>query len=134
MTRPTPKRRTRLRSGVWQIAALALAALATLLLLVLPAYSSTSQSSDGPSVTTTTTLLEQQGPGVLGILAVPLVLMLVPLYVRGGARRWVSLACTALLFVGALLGLASIGMFYLPAVVCSIAATTAAMNEHRVSA
>jgi hypothetical protein len=132
MTPSTPTRRTRRRSDVWQTAALVLSVIATLLLLVLPLYSSSTRSSDSPdAVVTTSTLLEEEGSGVLGILAVPVVLMLVPLYFRGGARRWVSLVCTVLLFVGALLGLASIGAFYLPALVCSIAAATSAMTEAR---
>jgi hypothetical protein len=132
MTTPT-KRPARRRTDVWQIAALGLSVLGSLLLLVLPLYGSTSQSSDGPGGTTTRTLVEEQGSGVLVALAIPIVLMLVPLYFRGGARRWVSLACTVLLAAGSLLGLLSIGVFYLPALVCSIAATTAAMSEARAA-
>lgn len=132
MTTPTT-RPARRRTDVWQVAALALSVLASLALLVVPAFGGTSvtQSSDGTEVQRTTTLLEAQGPSVLVPLAVPALLMLVPLYHRGAARRWVSLACTVLLGSFALLGLLSIGAFYLPALVCSVAATAAAMSEPR---
>jgi hypothetical protein len=129
MTTTSARRPARRRTDVWQLASLGLSLLASLLLLVLPVYSSATSSSDGPEVTTTSTLLEVNGPGVLVILAVPVLLMLLPLYARRRARRWVSLACTLVLAAGALLGLASIGLFYLPALVCSVAATTAAMSE-----
>lgn len=113
---------------MWQLGALGLSLLGSLLLLVLPIYSSTTASSDSPETTTTRTLLEVEGLRVLPVLAVPVLLTLLPLYPKGAARRWVALVCTVLLAVGSLLGLASIGLFYLPALVCAIAATTAAMT------
>lgn len=130
MTTPAP-RPTRRRSDVWQIAALVLAVIASLLLLVVPAFGGTSvtESSDGTQVERTVTLLESEGSGVLLPLGIPVLLMLLPLYPRGGARRWISLVCTILFGAFSLLALLSIGVFYLPALVCSIAATTAAMSE-----
>lgn len=127
-TVPAAKRR---RADVWQLAAVGLSLLAGLLLLVLPIYSSSTASSDSPEVTTTHTLLEERGSGVLLLLAVPVLLTLLPLYPKGAPRRWLGLACTVLLAVGSLLALASIGLFYLPALVCAIAATTSAMTEPR---
>lgn len=116
---------------MWQLAAVGLTLLGGLLLLVLPVYSSTTASSDSPEATTTRTLIEEEGSGVLLLLAVPVLLTLLPLYPNGRARRWVGLVCTVLLAVGSLLALASIGLFYLPALVCAIAATTAAMTGPR---
>jgi hypothetical protein len=127
-TVPAAKRR---RADVWQLAALGLSLLAGLLLLVLPVYSSSTASSGSPEVTTTRTLLEEEGSNVLLLLAVPVLLTLLPLYPKGVARRWVALVCTVVLAVGSLLALASIGLFYLPALVCAIAAATSAMTAPR---
>jgi hypothetical protein len=125
--------KVRRRTDLWQLVALGLSTLASLVLLVVPAFGGTSASSDngGREVVRTTTLLESEGSRVLLILLVPVVLTLVPLLVRGRAHRSIALACTLLLAVGALLGLASIGAFYLPALIFAIAAATAAMTERR---
>jgi hypothetical protein len=119
------------RTDLWQVVALGLSLLASLVLLVVPAFGGTSASSEtgGREVVRTTTLLESEGPRVLLILLIPVILTLLPLLVRGRARRQVALACTLLLALGALVGLASIGAFYLPALIFAIAATTAAMTE-----
>lgn len=129
----SPSRPPRRRADVWQVAALALSVLASLLLLVVPFFGGTSVtgSSDGTQTERTVTLLESQGVGVLVPLGIPVLLMLVPLYPSGAARRWVSLACTVLLGAFALLALLSVGVFYLPALVCAIAAATAAMTAPR---
>lgn len=123
----------RRRSDLLQIAALVLSVLAALLLLVVPAFGGTSVTvdSDGTQAERTVTLLESEGPGILIPLAIPVLLTFVPLYPLGDARRWVRLACTLLLGAFTLLAILSIGVFYLPALVCSIAATTSTMSEHR---
>jgi hypothetical protein len=118
------------RTDLWQVVALGLSLLASLVLLVVPAFGGTSASSDGAGeVTHTTTLLESEGPRVLMVLLLPVLLTLVPLLVRGRGRRSAALACTLLLAAGALFGLASIGAFYLPALIFAIAAATAAVQE-----
>jgi hypothetical protein len=118
---------------VWQLGAFTLSAVASLLLVFLPAFSSSSESSTSAGVeqTRTTTLLEEQGPAILITLAVPVVLTLLPLLLRGRgpARRAVSVLCTVMLGAGTLLALLSVGAFYLPALVCAIAAATAAVRE-----
>jgi hypothetical protein len=90
-----------------------------------------SSETGGAEVRNTSTLLEVQGAGVLGILAVPIVLTLLPYLIRSPsrARAQLTIACTVLLMFGALLALASIGLFYLPALVCSVAASTAALRD-----
>jgi hypothetical protein len=118
------------RTDLWQVVALGLSVAASLALLVIPAFGGTSASSEGGrEVTHATTLLESEGPRVLLVLAIPLVLTLVPLLVRGRGRGAVSVLAALLLGVGALLGLASIGAFYLPALIFAIAAATAAVRE-----
>jgi hypothetical protein len=119
------------RTDLWQVVALGLSLLASLVLLVIPAFGGTSASSDngGREVVRTTTLLESEGSRVLLILLIPVVLTLVPLLIRGRGRGAFSVLAALLLGIGALLGLASIGAFYLPALIFAIAAATAAVRE-----
>jgi hypothetical protein len=125
--------RVRSRADTFQLSALGFAVLASLLLLVVPVFSSTTASSEtgGVEVQSTSTLIEEQGSGVLVLLIVPIVLTLLPWLIRSPSRARASLtiACTVLLGFGALLALASIGLFYLPALVCSVAASTAALRD-----
>jgi hypothetical protein len=126
----TARKKAWRRTDLWQVVALGLSLAASLALLVIPAFGGTSASSEGAGeVTRTTTLLESEGPGVLLVLLVPVVLTLLPLLVRGRGRRVVSVLAALLLGVGALMGLASIGAFYLPALISAIAAATAAVQE-----
>jgi hypothetical protein len=137
MSAPTSKdpKRARSRADTFQLSALGFAVLASLLLLVVPVFRSTSTGSDSAGVevqkTSTSTLLETQGSSVLVLLVVPILLTLLPYLVRSPSRgrAQLTIACTVLLMFGALLALASIGLFYLPALVCSIAASTAALRD-----
>jgi hypothetical protein len=137
MSAPTSKdpKRVRSRADTFQLSAVGFAVLASVLLLVVPVFSSTSTSSDSAGVqvqkTSTSTLLEAQGSSVLVLLVVPIILTLVPYLIRSPSRRRATLtiACTVLLAIGALLALLSVGLFYLPALVCSVAASTAALRD-----
>jgi hypothetical protein len=126
----TGQKRAWPRPDPWQVVALGLSMLASLVLLVIPAFGGTSASSEGGGeITHATTLLESEGPRVLLVLLIPVVLTLVPLLVRGRGRGPVSVLAALLLGAGALVGLASIGAFYLPALIFAIAAATAAVRE-----
>ncbi|WP_203786237.1 hypothetical protein [Paractinoplanes rishiriensis] len=59
-------------------------------------------------------LLASDGPGVALLTAVPVLVCALPLVVAGRALAW---ACAIVLGVGVLAGLASVGAFYVPAVV-----------------
>jgi hypothetical protein len=133
-TSPGPKP-ARSRADTFQLSALGFALLASLLLLVVPVFSSATTSTNSAGVevsrTSTSTLLEAQGSSVLVLLVVPIVLTLLPYLLRSPTRgrAQLTIACTVLLGFGALLALASIGLFYLPALVCSVAASTAALRD-----
>jgi hypothetical protein len=107
----------------WQSAAVALAVTASLLLCVLPLVRRTSSvsTSDGAVVVTeeSATLLAEQGPGLLVVLAVPVLLTLVPLLLR---RRLVAFACAGLLAAGIVVSGFSIGLYYVPALLTAIGA------------
>lgn len=114
-------------SRPWQLAASACAIAASLSLLFLPLGNERSGYADTAgnvvvSPTAHTTLLENQGPGVLVLLAVPVVLTLVGWLSPVRARRFASVVSTSLLGLGVALAMLSIGVFFVPALVCSIVA------------
>jgi hypothetical protein len=119
------------------VVAFVLALTASLLLLVIPVYSSVGGSAvlDGSGETQTkikrskTTLLEENGPGVLVVLSVPVLITMIPLLPRRNARRrpW-RLASAMLLTVLCILTGFSIGLFYLPAAVALWIAATLSTN------
>jgi hypothetical protein len=118
--RPVPAR-------VLQGVAFALAIAGALLMLLLPMYASETSSGgsgspNGPVVTEQLTLLAVNGPAIFVPLLIPVLLTGLPLLVRGKPWRGLSVAATVLLAVFALIGLASIGLFYLPALLASAGA------------
>lgn len=77
------------------------------------------------TVCTSTTLLESQGPGVIGILLVPIVLALVPVAAgRHRSARALRVLSAVVLMILALLGMLSIGILYVPAVLAMVAAAS----------
>ncbi len=92
-----------------------------------PSRSVESVTRDGP------TLLEQEGPSVLIVLAVPVALGLVGAW-PWSARRARRARATAgvILLVGVLLGLASVGLPYLPAAVLLLVAGLKTSRAHDV--
>ncbi|MFC7403486.1 hypothetical protein [Georgenia alba] len=104
---------------VAQLLAVVLALATSIAYLFVPAYEGV--VSDGTTETTTTaTLLEENGPHVLAVLAFPVLLTLLPLLVRGRAARWVGPVSVALLATFVVLGGFSIGLFYVPALLASV--------------
>jgi hypothetical protein len=120
-------------SRPWQLASSACAVAAALGLVFLPTGSSQTSNADSAgnvvtSAITHTTLLQSDGPSVLFILGVPVVLTLVGLLAPERARRSVSVVSTSLLGICVVLGAMSIGVFFVPALVCSIVAV--ARSQH----
>ena len=95
-----------------------LATSAVLILVPLYATASCESVDDGPEVCTTgrESLIEHEGFGAVGILAVPVVLAAVPVVFP---RRFVAISVAVVLSALALLGAASIGLFFLPAAALS---------------
>ena len=112
-------------SRSWQMASSACAILAALALLFLPLGSSQSATADGAgniaiSAVTHTTLLQTEGPTVLFVLAVPVLLTLIGFL--SPMRRAAAVVSASLLGLGVLVAAMSIGVFFVPALVCSIVA------------
>lgn len=96
------------------VVALLLALTASVALLFIPFYGSVEV---GAEPTGTATLIEVNGSGVVILLALPVLFTAVITMVRGRRAVLVSALCTGLLAAFVLLGIASIGMFYLPALI-----------------
>jgi hypothetical protein len=102
--------------------------------LTVPVYSGETTTSDSTGATTTTatsaTLVAENGWWGLAVAGLPLVACLVVgallLRTGGPAARAVAVAVVALLGVGTLLGLLSIGVFVLPVTVALAVAVASA--------
>ena len=109
----------------WQAGAIALAGVASVALCVVPTVSTSSSSSvpGGPDVVTESSrsLLAQQGPSLLLVLAVPLLLTLLPVLL-GARARVPSAVVLAVLVV--LTGF-SVGLWFLPALLLAAVAALA---------
>jgi hypothetical protein len=68
------------------------------------------------------TLFQAQGPSVLVILSIPVMLTLIGLLSRKGARQTTTLVSTILLGLFVTAGMLTIGVFFVGALVCSIVA------------
>jgi hypothetical protein len=127
---------TRIRSVLsrpWQLASSACAVAAAVGLVFLPTGSSQTSYADSAGHVSTgaithTTLLQVQGPSVLITLSIPVVLTLIGLLSPARARLAASVVGTSLLGVGVFLGMLSIGLFFIPALVCSIVAIARSRN------
>ena len=102
-------------------------------LLFGPSYAGSSSAigADGSVVESSrgATLIEVNGPRVLFWLAIPLLLVAVPMLVKKAYRRRVGVACALLMFVLALVGSLSIGVFYYPTAIALLLAATNTKGE-----
>ncbi|PTT67714.1 hypothetical protein [Arthrobacter sp. HMWF013] len=117
-----------------------LAAAASVALLVLPVYTEVELSAGEPGQARHSTLLESVGPSLFLPLLIPIVVTASPLLLHGSARTTVSVMATVGLAVFVVIGSASIGWFYLPALAAAVAAVVAstgaglaASGDQRVS-
>jgi hypothetical protein len=101
---------------------LVLTVAASMLLAFLPVYSGATSDSNGTSTETSATLVQVNGPSVMVLLAIPIAISLLPLFARG--RAWQPLSITAAILLGfaAFLGILSIGIFFVPAMIVEVAA------------
>ncbi len=78
--------------------------------------------SSGTSTRSSYTLLEEEGPGLLVVLAIPVVLALAGVIGAATQRAWLTTGAAGVLVVGVLLGAASIGLFFVPAAIALLLA------------
>lgn len=112
-----------------QIIAASLAMTASLVLLLVPVYTQVELTGSGPGRISQSTLLETVGPSLFVPLLIPVALTALPLLMRERARTQASVATTAGLAVFVVIGSASIGWFYVPALAAAIAAVAASKSS-----
>ena len=82
-------------------------------------------AGESGTICSSTTLLESQGPGVIGILLVPVAIAAIPVAAgRHRSARALRAISAAVLMSFTLLGSFSIGLFYVPAVLAMVAAAS----------
>lgn len=116
--------------NVRQVLALSLAIVASLVLLLVPMYTQVKLTSGGPEQVSHPTMVETVGPSIFVPLLIPVALTALPLLTRGRTRSPVSVATTVALVVFVVIGSASIGWFYVPAMAAAVAAVVTSMGSH----
>jgi hypothetical protein len=115
-----------------QIMALALVVAAAVALLLVPTYTSATWRSEGLEITTVQGVLDVVGPWVFVVLLAPVALTIPPLSAH--ARAWVvvSIICAAGLWLSVIVGLFTVGRFFVPgAIIAVLAACLPARAEAR---
>lgn len=107
---------------VLQVVALTFAVAAALAVLFLPGGVEITKTSDGRQYIEEPTLFQTLGPHIFVPLLIPLLLTCAPLLFTGRGWKGVSIAATVALAVFSVIGSASIGWFYLPALLAAVAA------------
>jgi hypothetical protein len=105
-----------------QIAALVLVAVAATVVVFVPLSTEVTSDSNGNETTAAVSLLQSMGPSVLLIVAIPIVIAALPLFSRGRSWMVLSIVSAALLWTFAVLGLLSIGVFFIPGGILSLIA------------
>jgi cytochrome bd-type quinol oxidase subunit 2 len=119
-------RRADSRARRWNIVAVAIAMLTGFGALLLPLGTRSSAESNGVERTTRVSLLSNEGPSVLIVVAIPVLLVALPLMLRGAAARSRSrVVIVALLGVLVMLGAMSIGLFFVPTLIAMIVSMSA---------
>lgn len=106
-------------AGISQAIAIALAGAAALAVITIPGAVVVTQESGGNQIVGHETLLEQQGPLFLLVLLIPVLLAAYPLLFPRPTRLVASLVSAILFTAAAVLASASIGWFFLPAVLAA---------------
>ena len=120
------------RARRWNIVAVAIALLTGVGALSLPFGESSSVDSNGVQTTTRLSLLSHEGPTVLIVVAIPVLLVALPLMLRGATARYRSrVVIVVLLGLFVMLGAMSIGLFFVPTLITMIMSMTAQSSAHR---
>ena len=100
----------------WGLLALALAVVAFLVVLLAPLGTVAVESSITGRRTERVSLVDEEGWGVAGVVAIPVAFAAVgAVGVRTRGRRWTTGLSAVLLVLWVLAGVASVGLFWLPA-------------------
>ena len=109
------------KANRWTLAAFLTATLGALVAAFAPTYSGCATTSSGGEVCSHATGFAVNGAWVLVVVSVPVLVAFVPVLVR---RRPARIASAVLLWIGCLLGMLSVGMFFVPAAILMTVAAT----------
>ncbi len=104
------------------LGALLLAVCASVFMLFAPSYQTATSDSAGNSSTGTATILDVVGPWAIVLAIVPVAIALAPLVAGQRAQQIATIAAAALLVAWSIAGSWTIGMYYVPAVLCLLVA------------
>ncbi len=114
-----------MKANRWTVAAFVAAVLGALVAAFAPTYSWCGTSSSGGEACGHATGFAVNGSWILVVVSVPVLVAFVPVLVRRRPARVVS---TVLLWIGCVVGLWSVGMFFVPAaILMTIAAQRSVM-------
>lgn len=114
------------RARRWNIVAVVIAMLTGFGTLLVPLGSSSSTGSNGVERTTRVSLLSNEGPSVLIVVAIPVLLVALPLMLRGAVASYrTRVVIVVLLSVLVLLGAMTIGLFFVPTLIAMIVSMSA---------
>lgn len=110
----------------WNFVAVTVALVTGFGALLLPLGTRSSADSSGVEVTTSVSLLANEGPSVLIVVAIPVLLVTLPLMLRGATASYRSrVAIVVLLSILVVLGAMSIGLFFVPTLLAMIVSMSA---------
>ena len=116
----------------WNIAAVAIAVVTGAGALLLPLGESSSVDSNGVQTNIGVSLLSNEGPSVLIVMAIPVLLVALPLTLRGATASYRSrVVIVVLLGIFVMLGAMSIGLFFVPTLIAMIVSMTTQSSAHR---
>jgi hypothetical protein len=119
----------------WNLVAVGLALVTGLGVAFLPLGMRASLDSNGVATSTRVSLLSNEGPGVFIVVAIPALLVAVPLLLRGATASYRSrVSIVMLLGVFMLLGAMSIGLFFVPTLIAMMMATSAQATQRAAQA
>lgn len=105
----------------WNLIAVAIASLTALGVALLPFGTSSSTDTNGLETSSRVSLLSSEGVSVLIVLAIPVLLVAVPLLLGGNAAvHRTRIAIVGVLVILAVLAAASIGVFFVPTLIAMI--------------
>jgi len=116
------------RPGYWnakrfaQLIAFVLATVAGMVVLFAPSYTIATSDSEGNEAVGSSTVWEVNGPISLLIIAIPVAITILPLLVRGPAWPAVSVVAAVLIGLFAVIGLFTVGFYFIPAVAADLVA------------
>lgn len=125
-------RNDHVRARRWNLGAVAIASLTGLGAALLPLVATRSIEAGGVETSGQESLLSSEGPGVLVVVAIPIVLVALPLMFRSAKAAHRSRVTVAVVLgVLVILGAASIGLLFVPTLIAMIGSVVVRKRKKR---